>query len=198
MVWQFLFHYVTLHNGSYGVYSFLTSIVNFLQLGLVCFRLKGGDKLNEKLLSTINESGKLHMVPASVNERYIIRFCPVAQNATAEDIDYAWDTIVDFANELLEKEQHDEISEIINRKKKDTLAQKRSFFVRMVSDPKLYNPAINKAGTPKLSMELPSPVVSRGSAPIIRTQSSVDHNSWISWPLAFLFIFILFLTTIKQ
>jgi len=66
-------------------------------------------------------------------------------------------------------------------------AQKRSFFVRMVSDPKIYNPAINKAGTPKLSMELPSPVVSRGSAPIIRTQSSVDHNSWISWPLAFLF-----------
>ncbi|XP_034478533.1 tyrosine decarboxylase [Drosophila innubila] len=162
-------------------------ICNQVKLGLVCFRLKGGDKLNEKLLSTINESGKLHMVPASVNERYIIRFCPVAQNATAEDIDYAWDIIVDFANELLEKEQHDEITEIINRKKQDTLAQKRSFFVRMVSDPKIYNPAINKAGTPKLSMELPSPVVSRGSAPIIRTQSSVDHNSWISWPLAFLF-----------
>lgn len=154
---------------------------------MVCFRLKGSDKLNEKLLSAINESGKLHMVPASVNEQYIIRFCAVAQNATAEDIDYAWDTIMDFANELLEKEQHDEITEIINRKKADTLAQKRSFFVRMVSDPKIYNPAINKAGTPKLSMELPSPVISRGSAPIIRTQSSVDHNSWISWPLAFLF-----------
>ncbi|KAL7737718.1 hypothetical protein ACLKA6_006111 [Drosophila palustris] len=162
-------------------------ICNQVKLGLVCFRLKGSDKLNEKLLSTINESGKLHMVPASVNDRYIIRFCAVAQNATAEDIDYAWDIIVDFANELLEKEQHDEISDIINRKKLDTLAQKRSFFVRMVSDPKIYNPAINKAGTPKLSMELPSPVVSRGSAPIIRTQSSVDHNSWISWPLAFLF-----------
>ncbi|EDW61660.1 aromatic-L-amino-acid decarboxylase [Drosophila virilis] len=162
-------------------------ICNQVKLGLVCFRLKGSDKLNEKLLSTINESGKLHMVPASVNDRYIIRFCAVAQNATAEDIDYAWDIIVDVANELLEKEQHDEISEIINRKKLDTLAQKRSFFVRMVSDPKIYNPAINKAGTPKLSMELPSPVVSRGSAPIIRTQSSVDHNSWISWPLAFLF-----------
>ncbi|XP_068143675.1 aromatic-L-amino-acid decarboxylase isoform X4 [Drosophila tropicalis] len=164
-------------------------ICNEVKLGLVCFRLKGTDKLNEKLLSIINESGKLHMVPASVNERYIIRFCAVAQNAKSEDIEYAWDTIVDFANELLEKEQHDDISEIaISRKKQqDILAQKRSFFVRMVSDPKIYNPAINKAGTPKLSMELVSPVVSRGSAPIIRTQSSVDHNSWISWPLAFLF-----------
>ncbi|XP_030387199.1 aromatic-L-amino-acid decarboxylase [Scaptodrosophila lebanonensis] len=162
-------------------------ICNQVKLGLVCFRLKGSDKLNEKFLSTINESGKLHMVPASVNERYIIRFCAVAQNATAEDIDYAWDTIVDFANELLEKEQHDELTEIINKKKQDTLAQKRSFFVRMVSDPKIYNPAINKAGTPKLSLDITSPVVSRGSNPIIRTQSSVEHNSWISWPLAFLF-----------
>lgn len=56
------------------------------QLGLVCFRLIGSDKLNEKLLSTINASAKLHMVPASVNEKYVIRFCAVAQNATDDDI----------------------------------------------------------------------------------------------------------------
>lgn len=56
------------------------------QMGLVCFRLKGTDKLNEKLLSNINASGKLHMVPASVNDKYVIRFCAVAQNATEEDI----------------------------------------------------------------------------------------------------------------
>lgn len=128
------------------------------------------------------------MVPACVNERYIIRFCAVAQNANEEDIDYAWDTIVDFANELLEKEQHDELTEIINKKKEDTLAKKRSFFVRMVSDPKIYNPAINKAGTPKVSMDVSSPVINqRSKNPVIRTQSSIDHNSWISWPLAFLF-----------
>lgn len=55
-------------------------------MGLVCFRLVGSDKLNEKLLSNINASGKLHMVPASVNDKYVIRFCPVAQNATEDDI----------------------------------------------------------------------------------------------------------------
>lgn len=61
---------------------------NFIifQLGLVCFRLIGSDKLNEKLLSGINASAKIHMVPASVNEQYVIRFCAVAQNATDEDI----------------------------------------------------------------------------------------------------------------
>lgn len=33
---------------------------------------------------------------------------------------------------------------MLNRKKKETLAYKRSFFVRMVSDPKIYNPSIAK------------------------------------------------------
>lgn len=170
----------------------------------MCFRLVGSDKLNEKLLSSINESGKLHMVPACVNERYIIRFCAVAQHATSEDIDYAWDVIVDFATELLEKEQHDEITEISRPKKDDTLAKKRSFFVRMVSDPKIYNPAINKAGTPKLSLDMMSPVLHSnqfpaGTNPEIRTfgvgrqlpqtnqQQQQQQPSWISWPLAFLF-----------
>ena len=37
----------------------------------------------------------------------------------------------------------DELSEM-NKKKKETLAYKRSFFVRMVSDPKIYNPSIAK------------------------------------------------------
>lgn len=57
-----------------------------LQLGLVCFRAKGSDKLNQKLLSTINDSGKIHMIPARVNQRYTIRFALSAPNATARDV----------------------------------------------------------------------------------------------------------------
>lgn len=93
----------------------------------MCFRLKGSDKLNEKLLSNINASGKLHMVPANVNDKYVIRFCAVAQNATEDDIgneikklknfrcfikkktnifvDYAWQVIVDFVEDLLENQE---------------------------------------------------------------------------------------------
>lgn len=64
------------------------------QLGLVCFRLVGGpdetpeqiDELNKKLLTTINASGKIHMVPASVRDHFVIRFCVVHQQATREDI----------------------------------------------------------------------------------------------------------------
>jgi hypothetical protein len=61
----------------------------------VCFRLKGTDELNQKLLSNINASGKIHMVPASVNEKYVIRFCAVVQNAMEEHIGAS------FAKEIL-------------------------------------------------------------------------------------------------
>ena len=73
-------------------------------MGLVCFRVKGTNELNQKLLSNINASGKLHMVPASVHGRFVIRFCVCAQDAKDCDIDYAWDVITDYAAELLESE----------------------------------------------------------------------------------------------
>ena len=82
----------------------MLSLCHF-QLGLVCFRLRGSDELNQKLLSTINASGRLHMVPASVNEKYVIRFCVCAQNATDEDIEYAWKTLSKMATDVIEKVQ---------------------------------------------------------------------------------------------
>lgn len=84
-------------------------------------------------------------------------------------LEIAWDIITDFASELLEKEQADEVTEILDRKRKETLAHKRSFFVRMVSDPKIYNPAINKAGpgTPRMSADIYSPIAE--GTPAIQT-----------------------------
>ncbi|XP_066260926.1 aromatic-L-amino-acid decarboxylase-like isoform X2 [Euwallacea similis] len=166
-------------------------ICNEVTLGLVCFRLKGPDKLNEKLLSNINASGKLHMVPANVNDKYVIRFCVVSHEAAENDIDHAWEVICEFAEDLLEmqaaeKEQelHDEVYELLERKKKQTLAQKRSFFVRMVSDPKIYNPSIAKA-LPSTRRHLTQP--SAESLDNHITVQPPTSASWISWPLAFLF-----------
>ncbi|XP_037793821.1 LOW QUALITY PROTEIN: aromatic-L-amino-acid decarboxylase-like [Penaeus monodon] len=145
-------------------------------LGLVCFRLKGTNLINQKLLSSINASGKLHMVPASLNDRYVIRFCVCAQNATDADIDYAWEVITQFAadmkvimaEELENKEKQveetkenkeeeaqkeaeegtEEVFQMLDRKNKKSLRYKRSFFVRMVSDPKIYNPKIVRSLPP--------------------------------------------------
>ncbi|XP_060529679.1 tyrosine decarboxylase [Cylas formicarius] len=164
-------------------------ICNEVKLGLVCFRLRGSDKLNEKLLSNINASGKLHMVPASVHERYVIRFCVVSFNATDSDIDHAWDVICDFAEMLdvraseKDQEMQDEVFELMERKKKQTLAHKRSFFVRMVSDPKIYNPSIAK-NLPSARRHLTQP--SEAESPEHFDVHPPMSASWISWPLAFL------------
>ena len=112
----------------------------------------------------MNASGKLHMVPASLNEKYVIRFCVCAQRATDEDVDYAVDVITQFASDLFEimemdtkvrkevEEQKENVEDeavdevfMLDRKRKMSLRYKRSFFVRMVSDPKLYNPKIVRA-----------------------------------------------------
>ncbi|XP_043203648.1 tyrosine decarboxylase-like isoform X1 [Amphibalanus amphitrite] len=134
-------------------------LMNEVKLGLVCFRLRGTDALNQKLLTNINASGKLHMVPASMNDVFVIRFCVCAQNATEKDILYAWTVIVKFAEDLLAEEKLplenktiEALKEVkvngaeseLAKKNREALRHKRSFFVRMVSDPKLYNPKIVK------------------------------------------------------
>lgn len=158
-------------------------VANQVKLGLVCFRLKvcsfnkknskltieiclqaSTDATNEKFLSSINASGKLHMVPASLNGKYVIRFCVCSQSASNADIDHAYRVISQFATDLFEimdmkkkadreakdtgeeNEAEDEVF-MLDRKRQMSLRYRRSFFVRMVSDPKLYNPKIVKALT---------------------------------------------------
>ncbi|PSN56849.1 Tyrosine decarboxylase [Blattella germanica] len=76
-------------------------VVNEVKMGLVCFRIRGTDRLNQDLLASINGSGKLHMIPSLVKGRYIIRFCVVAEHASEADIDHAWEVIQEHATELL-------------------------------------------------------------------------------------------------
>lgn len=82
----------------------------------------------------------------------------------------------------------DEFGEITDNRKIQTLAQKRSFFVRMVSDPKIYNPAINKAGTPRVSTDIMTPTDGlHNTTSVVINSPTTNNSSWISWPLAFLF-----------
>ncbi|XP_037075269.1 tyrosine decarboxylase-like isoform X2 [Pollicipes pollicipes] len=174
-------------------------LMNEVKLGLVCFRLKGSNALNQKLLTNINASGKLHMVPASLNDIFVIRFCVCAQNATDKDILYAWTVITKFAEDLLAEEKllpdgalgetlvdvktngPEQIYTDLAKKSRDALKHKRSFFVRMVSDPKLYNPKIVKT-LPRTDTN----GTDSDSEPAAAVRSP-SLSSWISWPLAFLF-----------
>ena len=85
-------------------------VCNIVRMGLVCFRVKSTNGFNQQLLSNINASGKLYMVPASVRGQFVIRFCVCAEDAKDSDIDYAWDVITHITSQLLE-------AEIINEEK---------------------------------------------------------------------------------
>lgn len=75
-------------------------VLNDVRMGLVCFRLKGTDKINQELLANINASGKLYMIPSRMLGKYIIRFCVTRENAMDEDVDYAIQVIEEHANEI--------------------------------------------------------------------------------------------------
>ncbi|VDK43167.1 unnamed protein product [Anisakis simplex] len=178
-------------------------IVGDVLMGLVCFRMKASNETNQALLTKLNSSGRIHMVPASLNQQFVIRFCVCAENANERDIQIAYDIISQTAQhimhdgiveplveeaelEMLEEKAYSnsedtlnkEVSsmvqlrrssdseflssalnglettavavasgctskeELLERKNAKSLAEKRSFLVRMVSDPKCYNPKI--------------------------------------------------------
>ena len=64
--------------------------------------------------------------------------------------DIAWDIISEIATDVLrrrdeEKEvKGEDVVRNMEKKSMESIQHKRSFFVRMVSDPKLYNPKIVK------------------------------------------------------
>ncbi|XGW08103.1 hypothetical protein V3C99_010875 [Haemonchus contortus] len=173
-------------------------IVGEVIMGLVCFRMRGNDERNQQLLTRLNSSGRIHMVPASLNDRFVIRFCVCAENASENDIDTAYNIISQTAQHILqegatlpivedkEAEQLEEMGydaeavanrnemdkakeralndiqlskeEMLAQKRNETLAKRRSFLVRMVSDPKCYNPKIvrhlNMANHRKMSQDV--------------------------------------------
>lgn len=146
-------------------------------------------------------SGKLHMVPALINDDYVIRFAVCAQNANDDDIIYAWRVITEMAEEVIEacdsnKESEEQIEKmasldingeteveeepepLINggREKaeveenaddevflyddnipsipsiptryvepKQNTYRRRNMLLRMISDPKCYNPRVLKS-----------------------------------------------------
>ncbi|XP_076346714.1 aromatic-L-amino-acid decarboxylase-like [Tachypleus tridentatus] len=68
-------------------------IVFPVTLGLVCFRLKGSDSVNEEILRLINERGKITLTPTRFKEMFVIRFAVCSKNTESADIQYAWQEI---------------------------------------------------------------------------------------------------------
>lgn len=71
-------------------------------LGLVCFRLKGSNQLNEALLESINNAKKIHLVPSHLRDNFVLRFAICSRTVESSHIHFAWDHIREKASEILE------------------------------------------------------------------------------------------------
>ncbi|CAC5419651.1 hdc [Mytilus coruscus] len=74
-------------------------------LGMVVFRLKGENELTEILLKRLNRSGKVHMVPASLRGKYVIRFTVTSQYTEDCDIERDWKIISATATKVLHDDE---------------------------------------------------------------------------------------------
>lgn len=70
-------------------------------VGLVCFRLKGSNEINEKLLKTINGRGLIHMVPSKIRDVYFLRMAICSRYTEKEDVELSWKEVKETADEIL-------------------------------------------------------------------------------------------------
>ncbi|KAG7208393.1 hypothetical protein KM043_014625 [Ampulex compressa] len=72
-------------------------------LGLVCFRLKGSNEINEALLKKINAAGNIHLVPSKIKDTYFLRLAVCSRFSESKDIQHSWKEIKLRADEVLEE-----------------------------------------------------------------------------------------------
>jgi len=66
-------------------------------LNLICFRHKGGDEVNQKLMDRLNRSGDLYLTHTRLNDRHTLRFCVGQTNTTERHVEQAWARIQEEA-----------------------------------------------------------------------------------------------------
>jgi aromatic-L-amino-acid decarboxylase len=69
-------------------------------LNLVCFRHRDGDDTTQKLLDTLNATGRLYLTHTRLNDRFTIRFSIGGTWTEARHVEAAWALIRDTATRL--------------------------------------------------------------------------------------------------
>ena len=64
-------------------------------------RLRESDEINQEFLARMNSSAKIHLTPAKVKGKYVIRFIALQESCNKIQIETAWKTIQTFATEIL-------------------------------------------------------------------------------------------------
>ncbi|XP_067625550.1 3,4-dihydroxyphenylacetaldehyde synthase 2-like [Eurosta solidaginis] len=86
-------------------------------MGLVCFRVRGENKLTVDLLQRITERKKIFMVQANFGGKSFIRFAVCGMQPKEADVDFAWQEITTQLNKLKSELATDEEDELSTRNK---------------------------------------------------------------------------------
>ncbi len=73
-------------------------------LNLVCFRHRGSDELNERILNETNGGGEIFLTHTRLNGRFVLRLCIGQARTDAEHVERAWNLIVATAQRLRQSE----------------------------------------------------------------------------------------------
>jgi len=66
-------------------------------LNLVCFRHRGGDRVNEEIMNRINEGGRLYLTHTRLEGRMVLRFCVGQTSTRRRHVEEAWSRIREVA-----------------------------------------------------------------------------------------------------
>jgi aromatic-L-amino-acid decarboxylase len=72
-------------------------VVAPVPLNLVCFRYRGDDDDNQRLMDRLNQSGDLYLTHTRLNDRLVLRFCVGQTNTEKRHVDRAWHRIQEEA-----------------------------------------------------------------------------------------------------
>ena len=71
-----------------------------IPLNLVCFRHRGGDESNQRLMDRLNQSGDLYLTHTRLKDRLTLRFCVGQTNTMQRHVEQAWKRIQEEAGRL--------------------------------------------------------------------------------------------------
>jgi aromatic-L-amino-acid decarboxylase len=69
-------------------------------LNLVCFRYRGSEQENQRLMDRLNQSGDLYLTHTRLGDQFVLRFCVGQTNTTTKHVERAWQRIQEEAAKL--------------------------------------------------------------------------------------------------
>jgi aromatic-L-amino-acid decarboxylase len=75
-------------------------VVAPVPLNLVCFRYRGSDDENQRLMDRLNQSGDLYLTHTRLGDQFVLRFCVGQTNTEAKHVERAWRRIQEEASKL--------------------------------------------------------------------------------------------------